>query len=180
MCVVQPSPHSHFIIGTDKNIMENFPIYFFIPQVGLQITNVFEAFYSTPKKIRHTGLPLIDLNVYWPAIGNLACVLAYHWSFLLHDVISCIGTMNSFMYLFDPYYNIPRHTVYVTKNDRSLKWSSPPTNEIVTLLFVCVLFIYMYAGVCVGQLNQRTFSDIQLAIKEDIQNVKIQPILYFK
>ena len=38
----------------------------------------------------------------------------------------------------------------------------------------------MYDGVCVGQLNQRTFSDIQQAIKEDIQNVKIQPILYFK
>ena len=58
MCVVQPSPHSHFIIGTDKNIMENFPIYFFIPQVGLQINNVFEAFYSAYKKS------------YWPTIDR--------------------------------------------------------------------------------------------------------------
>ena len=28
-----------------------------------------------------------QLNVHWPAIGNLGCVLAYHWSFVLYDVI---------------------------------------------------------------------------------------------
>ena len=25
--------------------------------------------------------------MYWPAIGNLVCVLAYHWLFVLYDVI---------------------------------------------------------------------------------------------
>ena len=36
---------------------------------------------------RHTGLPLINKNVKWTAIGNLFCVLAYHWLFVLYDVI---------------------------------------------------------------------------------------------
>ena len=71
-------------------------------------------------------------------------------------------------------------TVYVTKNDRFLKWSSPPCNEVVTLFFVCVIFIYMYNGVCCGKLDQRTFSDIQQAMKENIQNEKIPTLLYFK
>ena len=31
------------------------------------------------------GIPLFNWNVYWPVIGNLFCVLAYHWSFVLYD-----------------------------------------------------------------------------------------------
>ena len=31
----------------------------------------------------------------------------------------------------------------------------------------------MYNGVCCGKLDQRTFSDIQQAIKEEIQNEKL-------
>ena len=27
------------------------------------------------------------MTLYWPAIGNLVFVLAYHWSFVLYDVI---------------------------------------------------------------------------------------------
>ena len=44
-------------------------------------------------------------------------------------------------------------TVYITKNDRSLKWSRPPCNEVITLFYVCVIFIYMYDGVCINQLD---------------------------
>ena len=29
----------------------------------------------------------IKIYVYWPAIGNLVCVLAYHWTFKWYDVI---------------------------------------------------------------------------------------------
>ena len=35
------------------------------------------------------------------------------------------------------------YTVYVTKNDRSFKRSSPLSNEIVTLFFVCALYIHV-------------------------------------
>ena len=31
--------------------------------------------------------PLVNYNVYWPAIGNLVCKFAYHWSFVLYDDI---------------------------------------------------------------------------------------------
>ena len=30
---------------------------------------------------------LVNSNVNWPAIFNSVCVLAYHWSFVLYDVI---------------------------------------------------------------------------------------------
>ena len=32
------------------------------------------------KKWLNTGLPLVNQNVYWPAFGNLVCVLGYHLS----------------------------------------------------------------------------------------------------
>ena len=35
----------------------------------------------------------------------------------------------------------------------------------------------MYNGVCCGQVYQRTFSDIQQAIKEEIKNVKFGPFI---
>ena len=35
------------------------------------------------KNLCHTGIPLVNKNVYWPAIGNLV----YHWSIVLYDVI---------------------------------------------------------------------------------------------
>ena len=57
-----------------------------------------EVFYSAYKKRRDTGLPSVNLNVYWPDIGNLVYVLAFHWSFVLYDV-NFIGTLKSFVYL---------------------------------------------------------------------------------
>ena len=41
------------------------------------------------------------------------------------------------------------------------------------------LSVYMYNGVCISKLDQRTFSDIQQAMKGNIQNEKIAPYLYF-
>ena len=40
--------------------------------------------YTVPiKKWRQTGQSAINKNVYWPAIGILDRVLAYHWSFIV-------------------------------------------------------------------------------------------------
>ena len=53
-------------------------------------------------------------------------------------------------------------------------------DEVVTLFFSCELCINMYSGVCISQLVQRKFSDIQQAMKENFQNEKIQTLMYFK
>ena len=54
---------------------------------GWLLNMIQKLFYSAYKTWRHTGKPLVNWNVYWPAIGNLVCVFAYHWSFVFYDVI---------------------------------------------------------------------------------------------
>ena len=35
----------------------------------------------------YAGMPLANKNAYWSDIGSLVCVLSYHWSFKLYDII---------------------------------------------------------------------------------------------
>ena len=67
-----------------------------------------EAFYSAYEKGRYNGLPLLMiLIVYWPAIGNLVCALAYHWSFVLYDVIFCRQNKELLKYANNEKFSIP-------------------------------------------------------------------------
>ena len=70
---------------------------------------------------RHTGLALVNQNVYWTAIGNLVGVLAYHWSF--------VGTIMSFLFIVRyPYIYYPLESILCF-----LRLHSPHV-----ALFVCI------------------------------------------
>ena len=43
---------------------------------------------------------------------------------------------------------------------------------------MCDLYIHVYTGVCCGKLDQGTFSDIQQAIKGEIQNEKLHTLIF--
>ena len=61
------------------------------------------VFRSFLLETRHTGLALVNQNVYWPAKGNLVCIVAYHWSkvFIRNEknLNACIKIKNHQLYL---------------------------------------------------------------------------------
>ena len=72
-----------------------------------------EAFYSTYKNY-------VDYwNVYWTVIGNLVCVLAYHGSFVLYDVIFCRHYKDILFYITQRFV-----LIYFYFNPESIPYSS--------------------------------------------------------